>query len=243
MPLNPTPRDSTMKTELQMPGVKQVAWTNILNLDLLVWWFRKKVPNIFPYSLKWWCKTVMNSMVPIESAKNHLKKTTKTLCEKKNSSKNPLNTCCRVQYDAFTLFRVRWQQGMFMADKTLGSLPFYSSDLFHSTRCLKGILLTLYYIIPITMGSIIPILSSNDLYMVFFQVSNTTRNAGLCHGRRTTIFLRGEKKTEMSPCWLSFQLFTPPKTNMTRETSTIWRCISYWTWEFSNVIRNLFAGV
>ena len=36
----------------------------------------EKVPNIFPYSLKWWCKTVMNSMVPVESAKNHLKETT-----------------------------------------------------------------------------------------------------------------------------------------------------------------------
>ena len=35
---------------------------HILNLDLLVWWFGKKVPNIFRYSLKLWCKVLMNSM-------------------------------------------------------------------------------------------------------------------------------------------------------------------------------------
>ena len=64
MPLNPNWFD-TLENDDQQNFKCLESHKNpehILNLDLLVWWFGKKVPNIFRYSLKLWCKVLMNSM-------------------------------------------------------------------------------------------------------------------------------------------------------------------------------------
>ena len=43
-------------------------------------------------------------------------------------------------------------------------------------------------------------------------------------------------------CWTKKQTPTPPKTNMTMENPTIWRCISYKKWSSSIIAMFVISG-